>query len=317
MTRLLLLACSWVVSNIVFAQNTSSPQKTSKVDIGGTVSLMGSQSGSRNWSQGAEKFTLSGVASANLFLNKIGGANSFENSLDLAYGIMNSGSMGVRKVDDKIDLYSRYSYSLNSSFGVGVVGNLRTQFSDGYDYNEDPKKRISGFFAPAWLTASPGAQWKPAKGLVAHFGPAARWIIITNNPYSLNYQGGIKPDGSREQTLSELYNVNPGREVRIEIGPYMSTTFQREIMKNVSYRGRLDLMLDMLNQGSGKKFKNWNANVDVYWTNNFLMTVNKWLKVAYSFDLVYDDNVRMFGPNKRGPATQMKSILGVGLATSF
>ena len=48
-----------------------------------------------------------------------------------------------------------------------------------------------------------------------------------------------------------------------------------------------------------------------------MMSVNKWLKVNYSLDIVYDDNVKMFGSDKKDAATQLKSILGIGLAASF
>jgi hypothetical protein len=34
--------------------------------------------------------------------------------------------------------------------------NARTQFHDGYDYTETPKKRISGLMAPGYLTLGPG-----------------------------------------------------------------------------------------------------------------------------------------------------------------
>lgn len=312
---------SFVVLAIVLVM-TSSAQTTKEKSpgafkLGGIFSLMGGQSGSKNWSQGAEKFSLAGIASAYLFANKTSGSNTFENSLDLSYGLVNTSSQDVRKIDDKFDLYSRYGHTIKGKFGVGVVGNLRTQFTDGYDYTEEPKKRISGFFAPAYVTFSGGGQWKPVSGLTLHAGPAIRWIVITNNPYSLNYQGAVKPDGSIERTLASLYDVKPGREVRIEIGPYLSTTFQKEIMKNVAYRGRLDLLMDVLNEVPDKGTMGYKPQVDIYMTNNFLMSVNKWLKVNYSLDIVYDDNVRMFGRDKRDAATQLKSILGVGLAASF
>ena len=299
------------------AQTTKEEKSSSAFTIGGTFSIMGAQSGSKNWSQGAEKFSLAGVASLYLFANKSSGSNTFENSLDFAYGLVNTGSDGVRKIDDKFDLYSRYGHTLKGKLGLGVVANLRTQFSNGYDYTETPQKRISGFFAPAFATFSPGLQWKPVTGLAMHLGPAVRWIIITNNPYSLNYQGAVKPDGSTERTLASLYDVKPSRQVRIETGPYLSTTFQKEIMKNVSYRGRLDLLLDVLNEIPKQNNSQWDTNVDVYLTNNFMMSVNKWLKVNYSLDIVYDDNVKMFGRDKKDAAIQLKSILGLGIAASF
>ena len=306
-----------IVSVLAASAQTKKEKSPNAFKIGGTISLMGGQSGSRNWSQGAEKFSLAGIGSLYLFANKTSDKVRFENSLDVAYGLVNTSSDGVRKIDDKFDFYSRYGRTLKGKWGLGAVANLRTQLTNGYDYSETPAKRISGFFAPAYTTFSPGVQFTPVKGFTAHFGPAIRWIIVTNGPYSLNYQGAEKPDGTTERTLASLYDVFPQREVRIEIGPFLSTTFQREIMKNVAYRGRLDLMLDAVNEVPNKGANNWNPNVDLYMTNNFMMSVNKWLKVNYSLDIVYDDNVRMFGRDKKDAATQLKSILGVGLAASF
>jgi len=58
-------------------------------------------------------------------------------------------------------------------------------------------------------------------------------------------------------------------------------------------------------------------NVDVFWTNTFSLTVNKWLQVTYNFDLIYDDDVRQFGPKKNVAAAQMRSLLAIGLAAKF
>jgi hypothetical protein len=57
--------------------------------------------------------------------------------------------------------------------------------------------------------------------------------------------------------------------------------------------------------------------VDVYWTNAIVMKVNKFLNVTYNFDLIYDDDVRQFGPNKTSAGTQIRSLLGVGFSAKF
>ncbi|MCA6440734.1 MAG: hypothetical protein IM581_12440, partial [Chitinophagaceae bacterium] len=33
---------------------------------------------------------------------------------------------------------------------------------------------------------------------------------------------------------------------------------------------------------------------------------------TYNLDLIYDDNLRIFGDNKDAPGLQMKSLIGVG-----
>jgi hypothetical protein len=47
------------------------------------------------------------------------------------------------------------------------------------------------------------------------------------------------------------------------------------------------------------------------------MKVNKLLGVTYNFDLIYDDDVRIFGPTGKAPRTQIKSLLSVGITAKF
>jgi hypothetical protein len=39
--------------------------------------------------------------------------------------------------------------------------------------------------------------------------------------------------------------------------------------------------------------------------------------VTYSFDLIYDDDVKQFGPNGNVAAAQLRSLLAVGFAAKF
>ena len=58
-------------------------------------------------------------------------------------------------------------------------------------------------------------------------------------------------------------------------------------------------------------------NVDVFWTNVVTLKVNKCLNVTYNFDLIYDDDVRIFGETAMQPRTQIKSLLSGGLTTKL
>lgn len=310
MKRLVLLAATVAIAFSVSAQQNPTG-KTSTWKFGGTFSIMGGQTGTRNWAPaGSEKLTITGIANLNLFANKTWGKNSWETNLELAYALIKTTSQGFRKVDDKFDLYSKYNYAIKGRSGVGVVGSLRTQITNGYDYSESVKKRISGFFAPAFLTLSAGYQFHSKdRSFALHAGPAARWVIVTNNPYSLRYQGGVKPDGSMERTLADLYNVDPASKVRFNPGVFVSASYRKDIMKNVNWRSRVDINGD---------FNQNNINeTDIYWTNMITMSVNKWLKVMYNFDLYHDRDIRMWGPSGNETRTQLKSILGVGLGVGF
>lgn len=310
MRRVLLSLVAFIFTLSLTAQDKKTP-KNSAWKKGGMFTLNIGQGGSRNWAAGAEKFSFTAAGYLNLYAIKTVGRNQWYNSADLGYAMVNTTSLGVRKNDDKIDLLSKYTHQLkNPKWSIGGLTNLRTQFVNGYDYSVTPKRRTSGFFAPGYVMGALGAEWKPCNAFSWFISPAAlRWTIVTNNPYSFNYQGGVKPDGSGETPLAELYGVNPLREVDFQAGVLSSMNVNADVCKNVNYRSRLDLYSNVLRDEP--------FNIDVYWTNSIGMKVNKWLQVSYNFDLIYDHDVQQFGPFKNRPGTQMRSMLGVGVAAKF
>ena len=164
--------------------------------------------------------------------------------------------------------------------------------------------------APGYLTLGPGFDIRTKTNSWSLFvSPVApRMIVFTNQPYSFNYQGGIKPDGTQEIPLSWHYNVDPSRKVRFELGALISGKYHREIAKNVTYRTKVDLFSNYVDDPQ---------NIDVFWSNMFNLKVNNWLIVNYSFDLIYDDDVKLFGPSMNKAATQLHTQLGVGFAAKI
>lgn len=298
----------------LFAQPNPSPKKSSKKiwATQGEFSFNVGQGGSRNWAAGSERFTLQTAAYFNFQANRKWRKNIWENNLDLSYAIINTNKLGFRKTDDKIDFVSLFRHQVTKKeiLGLGAWFNLRSQFHDGFDYSETPKRRISGLMAPGYLTLGPGLDIRVNKKLPDIFvSPVApRMIVFTNRPYSFNYQGGVKPDGSQEIPLSWHYNVDPVRKVRFELGALISVKYKAEIAKNVTYSTRADFFSNYVDDPQ---------NIDVFWSNVFHLKVNRWLMVNYNFDLIYDDDVKLFGPNHNKAATQLRSQLGVGFATRF
>ena len=179
---------------------------------GGMISVNIGQGGSHNWAAGAEKFSFSTAAFLNVFANKKDGRWSWNNSLDLAYALVNTTSTGVRKTDDKIDLLSTVGYGLNPKFDLSGVVNFRSQFTDGFEYNYMGKgiqHRISGFMAPAYLIVAPGVTWHATSCFSVFISPiSARWVFVTNNPYSYVNVSGQFPTGERETPLASNYGVD-------------------------------------------------------------------------------------------------------------
>lgn len=319
------------LSNIISAQDTSLKEvqavagkavnsDTSKeADINGwikglAVALNVTQVGNSNWiAAGPDDFSLSLSASINAFASRKWGRNTWDNMLDINYGLVNTTSLGVRKLNDRIDLVSKYGYATRKwkTLNLSLLGQFRSQLTSGYQYDylgTTQKRRNSGLFAPAYIIIAPGIDWKPKSWLSLFVSPASlRWTIVSNAPYSYLAQGGVF-NGQQETALATLYGVNPGKEHRGEAGAFLTAVAKRNIVKNVAYYGKLDLYSNYLKNAK---------NMDVFFTNQFRFNIYKWLGVSYSLDLLYDDDVKNPRQPSRVLGLQVLSTFGVGFATKF
>jgi hypothetical protein len=290
---------------------TADTSKKKNWQTGGILALNISQQTSSYWVGTTEDYSLNLGISADLYSNFAKGKNTLDNTLKANYAFQDNQSTGTRKTADFVDLYSKYGHLLNDSgtLAFAVILNGRTQFTDGYDYGypDGGKRRSSDFFAPANILLTPGIDWRPAKNFSLFFSPlAAKWVIVTNDPYSYYYPNGVKPDNTQERPLSELYGVDPERKVDFQVGAFISANFTLEIFKNVLYTSRLDLYSNYLDEPQ---------NIDVFWTSNLLFKVNNWLGITYQWNVAYDDN---YSPNgKNGPRTQFLGNLGIGVKGKF
>jgi len=277
---------------------------------GGTFTLNLNQQNSSYWVGATEDYALTVGAAADLYSNYAKGRKQWDNTLKMNYGMQRNSSTGTRKTSDFIDLYSKFGVTINAkkTLAASILFNGRTQFTDGFDYSDPTRKRrTSGFFAPATLLLSPGLDWKPNKEFSLFFSPiTARWVVVTNGPYSYSYPNGVRPDGSLETPLAELYGVNPARKVNSQFGAFLSANYAKDIFKNVSYSGRLDLYSNYLNKPQ---------NIDIFWTNSLVFKVNKWLVLSYQWNVAYDDEVVPVG--KKGPRTQFLGTFGIGVSAKF
>src|SRR5579863_8196573 len=124
---------------------------------GGLFNLNFNQAALSNWSAGGDKSSLSLSTFLNAYAYYKKGKNSWDNTVDLAYGFVNTTSLGTRKSDDRIDLLSKYGYEIGKNWYAGILFNFRSQFAKGYAYPTDlPKELTSDFLSPAYVLLSPG-----------------------------------------------------------------------------------------------------------------------------------------------------------------
>lgn len=256
---------------------------------GGVFAINAGQGSLSNWAAGGDDFSLTIATSLNLFAFYKKGRNSWDNNLDINFGYVNTTSLGSRKNDDRLDLVTKYGYALNNHFNLATLVNFRSQILKGYSYKDNIKTFASDFLSPAYIVFSQGIDYKAKKNLSFFLSPiTSRWIVVKNDSLA------IKGD----------YGMNPGNEVLNHLGAFATINYQQAFNKIISYRGRLDLF---------SNYKQKPQNADLYMTNALTAKVAKILAFNWNIDLIYDDDVRLFGKDNTSPALQFKSIIGVGL----
>jgi hypothetical protein len=262
---------------------------------GGALGLTLAQGSLSNWAAGGDEFSLSLNALANYFAFYKKGKHSWDNTIDFTLGYVRTTSLGSRKNDDRFDILSKYGYALGPKLNLSGLFNFRTQFFKGYTYSSDGETRTfsSEFLSPAYILVSPGLDYKPTQNLSIFVSPVtARWVIVRND--SLSSVG--------------LYGVEPGKHSRTEIGAFLSANYIANLGKAVSYKGRMDLF---------SNYRDEPKNIDLFMTNLFAVKLSRYLSATWSLDLIYDDDVELFGKNKNSPALQVKSLIGVGFLVKY
>ena len=260
---------------------------------GGLFSLNLSQGSLKNWSAGGDDFSLSINSFLNVFAFYKKDKYSWDNTLDVNFGYLKTTSLGARKNDDRIDLLSKYGYAFKPKLSLSGLFNFRTQMARGYNYDNNKRTLTSAFLSPAYVLISIGLDYKPTKDLSIFISPAtSRWVIVHND--SLAAKG--------------LYGVEPGKKYLNEIGAFATINYLHALNKSVGYKGRLDLF---------SNYQRKPGNIDVYMTNTFTTKLSKILAASWSVDLIYDDDVKLFGKNHNSAGMQFKSLVGVGLSVKL
>jgi hypothetical protein len=260
---------------------------------GGIYGINLSQGSLNNWAAGGEDFSLSINSILSLYGFYKKGRHSWDNTLDFNVGYVRTTSLGSRKNDDRIDILSKYGYALTPKLNLAGLFNFRSQLFKGYTYPDNVKTFSSAFLSPAYILVSPGLDWKPVTEFSVFVSPATMRLIIV-----------------KDDTLSAkgLYGVDPGEHVETQVGAFMSLNYLKEFNKIVSYKGRLDLF---------SNYQENPQNIDLYFTNILNVKLSKVLSATWSVDMIYDDDVRLFGPTGKGARLQLKSLVGIGLLVKF
>jgi hypothetical protein len=277
---------------------TKDPKDTTKRTwkTGGLYNLTFNQAALSNWAAGGDKSALSLSTLLSTYAFYSDGRRSWDNTLDLAYGFVNTTSLGTRKSDDRIDLVSKYGYDLGKKWYLTTLFNFKSQFAPGYNYPDaNTKVLTSDFLAPAYVLLSLGMDYKPNDNFSIFLSPiTARELLVRND--SLAAVGA--------------FGVDSGKKARFEFGAFASITYTANISKTAVYKTKLDLFSDYLHHPQ---------NISLYWTNILAVKVTRLISMNLSLTAIYDDNIKSTKSDGTagGPKVQLQEIIGIGLAYKF
>jgi len=214
---------------------------------------------------------------------------TWDNALELGYGLTRLGGNPLRKSDDKIVLTSKFGRAAVGKWSTSGLVDFRTQFADGYDFGMEPKRRISGFMAPGYAVLALGGEYKPNENFSTLLSPATGKMTFVLDD-SLSDAGA--------------FVGTPGKKTKNEVGWFITTMLKARPMENVDLSTKLNL------------FSNYEklSHVDVIWEGLALMKVNQWISASFTAQFIEDDNVR---DEKGKIRRQFKELFAMGLLYQF
>ncbi|WP_405411184.1 DUF3078 domain-containing protein [Maribacter sp. Asnod1-A12] len=267
-----------------------------------------------NWNAGGDN-AISGLGYLT-FARKYKFSNfSWENDLELKYGLNAQEGQKLRKTEDVIRLSSNLAFKKDtiSNWAYSVQLNFNTQFSNGYTY-PDRETPISRFMAPGYLLFGAGTSFitKDEK-FNLYLSPLTQksTFVLDQN---LANSGSF---GVEEAVLDANGNIiTPGKNHLLEFGILITNNVNYTVVENVELTSRLSLYTDYI-----KSF----GNIDVDWELSLKMKVNKFISASLGTQVIYDDDI-LFDVIKNDdgttldagtPRIQFKQTLGVGVLYGF
>ncbi len=245
----------------------------------------------------------------------IGGINSIALDINLSYDINYKkddwtwdnkflGSYGLARIDEGDTQKTNDRLELNSLVGKKAAGywsysffaNFRTQFADGFEDPLTQEIKNSEFLSPAYLQFGPGMLWKKSDNFKFNIAPATSRLIFVAKEFT-------RVDAAEEQAFNDAggyFGVDANDTSRFEFGASLQGYLKTNLMENISMENILALYSNYLEDV---------GNVDIDYTMNLVMKVNKYISANLTFQAIYDDNAT--------GAFQIRETFGVGLNYGF
>ncbi len=269
----------------------------------GNISFLFNQSAFNAEWLGGGTSNIAGNLTLSYDFNYRKGDIAWDNKILADYGLtLQDDQEYVRKTNDRFEYNSVLGKQVKeSNWYYSLSLNFRTQFAPGYNFGEDTdgnetREEITHIFSPAYLQIGPGMLWKKNDNLKVNIAPAtARFIFVDSE-----FTDTLEADADAFNEAGGYFGVDANETFRFEFGAALNGYAKFEIMKNVSMENILNLYSNYLEDPQ---------NVDVDYTANVVMTINKYLSTNLTFQAIYDDNA--IG------AFQIREVFGLGVNYGF
>ncbi|MFD2908324.1 DUF3078 domain-containing protein [Flavobacterium ardleyense] len=264
-----------------------------------------------NWNAGGNN-SVSGLIKTQFIRTYTNGNLNWKNELITRYGINKQESQVMKKTDDQLQLNSTFGFRTDTISNWYYAGkfNFNTQFANGYAYpNTD--LAISRAFAPAYIFLGVGSEYsRKDLDLNIYASPLTMKTTLVFDQRLAN-QGAFGVEKAVYDLNGDL--LKEGKNTRTEVGILITNQWKKEVYKNIDLEHRISLYTDYANNF---------GNIDVDWELQFAMVVNEYVKANIGMRLIYDDDIKfkeeVAGVQvTKGPKTQIKQMLGVGIQYKF
>lgn len=280
------LALVFITGNLFAQEEVAKDSIKDGWKRGGNILLTFNQSAFNNeWTAGGIGNIAANIL-VNYDFNYTKGNLIWDNKLIADYGAnKNDGDEDFKKNNDRLEFNSLAGKQMMNNWYYSFYFNMKTQMDRGFAYDDDGVKigSNSHFFSPVYFQAGPGLLWKKSDNFHVNISPAAAKLILVHKEFA------------------GAFGTEPGDTSRFELGAAVRGYYKVDLMKNISMENILALYSNYLEDVQ---------NVDVDYTMNLAMQVNKYISANLTFQAIYDDNTQRNG-------FQIRETFGLGFNYAF
>ena len=258
-------------------------EKPNGWDKKGMFTVLLNQASFNNWLAGGQS-SISGNAGLKYDFNYKSDTWTWDNKLTANYGLTKINGQDLQKTDDRFEFNSLVGKKASGEWYYSFFFNFKTQFDSGFD-PADKTTKISHFFSPAYTQFGPGMMWKESENLKVNVAPATSKVIMVHKHFT---------------EFGPAFGVHQGDASRYEFGAAVNAYYKFNLMENVTAENILNLYTNYLEDAK---------NVDLDYTLNIVMKVNKYLSTNFAFQTIYDDNAFS--------GFQTRQVIGIGVNYGF